>query len=208
MKKILLLLTLSLTLLFSTEFKLQQGWNLMGINANLTLTELQNQIGINNLLVIQGPQQVYKKAYVDENIPDQNDFTVLDENKGYWVKVENNATVIYNPITNHQNLHNITLKAGWNLISIPQSLTLEEVIEKLGRDNLLVIQGANRTYQRSYAQQGFNSANDFTAFDTTQGYWIKVAQESSLELLFNVDKIAIDNTNQAVVSNITLDNVT
>ena len=179
----------------------------MGINANLTLSELQNEIGINNLLIIQGPQKVYKKAYVDANLTEQNDFTALDENKGYWVKVENNATLTYTPIANHQNMHNITLKSGWNLISIPQSLTLEEVIEKLGRDNLLVIQGENRTYQRSYVEQGFDSANDFTNFDTAKGYWIKVAQESTLELLFNIDKTAIDNRNQTVEANITLANV-
>ena len=207
MRKILLLLTLTSAFLFSAEFKFQQGWNLMGINANLTLNELQNQIGVNNLLVIQGPQKVYKKAYVDANLSDQNDFTALDENKGYWVKVANSVTLTYSPITNHQNTHNISLKSGWNLIAIPQSLSLEEVIEKLGRDNLLVIQGENRTYQRSYVDQGFNSANDFTAFDTTQGYWIKVAQDSTLELLFNVDKVAIDNRNQRVEANITLENV-
>ena len=81
MKKILLLLTFLFTSIFANELQLTKGWNLVGINAQLTLTELKNQIGIDNLLIIQGPKKVYKKVYVDANL-DLNDFTELEEDTG------------------------------------------------------------------------------------------------------------------------------
>ncbi|MBU1669398.1 hypothetical protein KKC13_13410 [bacterium] len=206
MKKILFLLTVLLNSLFANELQLQQGWNLIGINANLTLDELKTQLGSDNLLVVQGPEKVYKKAYVDANL-DLNDFTALEENKGYWIKVNNSAILTYTPIGQHQNLHRISLTSGWNLIAVPQSLTISELIEQIGLNNLLVVQGGGQTYQKAYVDQGFTSANDFNDFNITQGYWIKVAEASNLEFLFNVDEIAINNKNEAVVATIDIDSV-
>ncbi len=206
MRKILFLLIFLFTSIFANQLQLTKGWNLVGINAELTLTELKTQIGVDNLLLIQGPQKVYKKAYVDANL-DLNDFIGLEENKGYWIKVENNATLTYTPIAQHQNIHKIALEEGWNLISAPQSLNIDELIEQIGLENLLVIQGDNKTYQKEYVDKGYTSANDFTDFNTTQGYWIKVAEASRIEFLFNVDKIAINNKNEPVITTILIENI-
>jgi len=201
MKRILLLLTILLGSLLANELQVQQGWNLIGINANLTLDQLKNQLGSENLLVIQGPQKVYKKAYVDANL-DLNDFTALEENKGYWIKVNNSTTLTYTPIVQHQNLHRIALTTGWNLISVPQSLNITELLQQIGNNNLLVVQGGGKTYQKAYVDQNFTTANDFNEFNTTQGYWIKVAEATDLEFLFNVDKVAVNNKNEPVVTTI------
>lgn len=206
MKRILLLLTILLGSLLANELQVQQGWNLIGINANLTLDELKNQLGSENLLVIQGPQKVYKKAYVDAHL-DLNDFTAFEENKGYWIKVNNSTTLTYTPIVQHQNLHRIALTTGWNLISVPQSLNITELLKQIGNNNLLVVQGGGKTYQKAYVDQNFTTANDFNEFNTTQGYWIKVAEATDLEFLFNVDKVAVNNKNEPVVTTIDIDSM-
>ena len=138
---------------------------------------------------------------------DLNDFTALEENKGYWLKVDNSATLTYTPIAQHQNLHSISLTTGWNLISVPQSLNITELLEQIGSNNLLVVQGGGKTYQKAYVDQGFTSANDFSDFNTTQGYWIKVAEATDLEFLFNVDKVAVNNKNEPVVATIDIDSI-
>ena len=205
MKKVLIVLILFFTTLSANQLQLQAGWNLIGINTNLTLSELKTQLGTDNLLVIQGAEKVYKKAYLDANQDFLNDFTAMEENQGCWIKLQNSALLTYTPIVNHDNTQSITLNQGWNLIAVPQTLSLEELLEQIGSQNLLVVEGGGQTYQKSYVDQGYSSANDFTDFDTTQGYWIKVAQASSLDFLFNVDQMAIDNKNEAVVATMTVD---
>ena len=204
MKKIIFLLTLFSATLFSNELQLQKGWNLIGIDANITLDELKSQLGSDNVLIVQGPKSVYKKAYTDADL-DLNDFAEFEENKGYWVKLDNSATLTYTPVSHHENLHNIDLVEGWNLVSVPQSLSLSELLSQIGEENLLVVEGDGTTYQKSYIDLGYASANDFSKFNSTQGYWIKVSQDTSVEFLFNVEQVAIDNTNRAVEANITID---
>ena len=84
----------------STELALKSGWNLVGVDAPLTLEEIKAQLGADNLLVIQGSTKVYKKAHVDAK-SNLNDFTAFEKKKGYWVKLEHNATLNYTPFEQH-----------------------------------------------------------------------------------------------------------
>ncbi len=198
MKKILLLLTLLVSFISADELKLKSGWNLVGINAPLTLTELQNQIGVTNLLVIQGPQKTYQKSYVDEGKSFLNDFEAFERGKGYWVKINNDSTLNYTPSNNTESSYTLTLQQGWNLIQSPIALTLNEIISQVGSDNLLVIQGSTQTYQKAYKDGGYGYLNDFETFNLQSGYWIKVATTTTLEFIFNIDKIAVNNSGQAL----------
>ena len=207
MKKILLLSLFSLNILFSQTLLLTTGWNLVGINAEVTISELQTQLGINNLLVVQGSEKVYKKAHIDANLNNLNDFTTIERNKAYWIKIENNATLDFEPIVQHQNIDTIALREGWNLISSPKEVTLSELVNQIGLENLLIVQGTNETYQKSYIDQGFSNANDLDKLESNQGYWIKVRQATQMEFLFNVDKVAVDNKNLPIVQSINVENV-
>lgn len=194
--------------LMSTELPLKSGWNLVGIDAPLTLDEIKTQLGTNNLLVIQGPKKVYKKAHVDANLNNLNDFTAFEKNKGYWVKLEHNATLTYTPVAQHQNSETLTLKEGWNLISPTKKLSLKALLNKIGRENLLVVQGEDRTYQKRYIDEGFSAANDLDILELGKGYWVKVAQAKDVELIFNVDKPAIDNRGVVVVKDFIVNSIT
>lgn len=208
MKKILILLTLVVNFSFAATLNLESGWNLLGINAPLTLDELKTQIGVENLLVIQGEEKTYQKRYVDANTNFLNDFEAFETGKGYWIEVVSNTTLTYGEPTNNRSSFELSLNEGWNLINAPVELTLAELIAQIGVENLLVVQGADETYQKRYidANQGF--LNDFTALSLSGGYWIKVASAVSLNFIFNVDKLAIDNKGQAVVSSMEFNNST
>ena len=70
---------------------LTSGWNLINPTKGLTLDEIKAQVGVDNLLVIQGPTTIYKKEYIDNGTPFSNDFIKFEEPYGYWIKVQNGS---------------------------------------------------------------------------------------------------------------------
>jgi peptidoglycan/xylan/chitin deacetylase (PgdA/CDA1 family) len=68
----------------------------------------------------------------------------------------------------------LSLESGWSLVGVDSSLTLDELKIKIGLDNLLEIQGQNKSYKKVYLDDGKDFLNNFTAFETGKGYWVKV----------------------------------
>ncbi|CAA6805911.1 MAG: Unknown protein [uncultured Sulfurovum sp.] len=200
MKKIFIGLAFLLNFSFSGTLELQSGWNLVGINAPLTIEELKTQIGEDNLLIVQGESKTYQKEYIDDNTPELNDFTAFEEGKGYWLEIESNATLMYPEIVNNESSYVRTLTEGWNLLNAPVGLTISELIRQIGEENLLVIQGSEQTYQRSYSVGGNAHLNDLDTLSIEGGYWIKVASSVNLEFVFNMDQLALNNLGETLVS--------
>ena len=161
------------------NLELNAGWNLLGINDSFDLSALKSALGEENIEVIQGGTKTYQQRYVDLDLEFLNDFTALEEGEGYWIKLNNAKTL---SIEESNLTGSVSLKSGWNLINPYSNLTIDEVIEQVGVDNLLVIQGESKTYQKEYANNEQNSLNDFVGFEDYKGYWIKVSEE--VELLF------------------------
>ena len=196
MKKfIILILILLSSKLFAESLTLKSGWNIIGIDQNISLETIKSELGANNVEVIQGAKKTYQKKYLDANLDRLNDFTGFEKGKGYWVYLSNGATINYIP-TVYSGEEITKLKAGWNIINPLLDLTLEEIITQVGRDNLLIIQGATRTYQKSYVDEGNPDLNDFVKFEKGKGYWIKLLNNSQIRYSFKsmVDKEALDNT--------------
>ena len=201
---------LGVALMFSTQLMaenlgLQAGWNLIGIDQNISLETIKSEVGVGNLEVIQGVKKTYKKKYIDEGLSQLNDFTGFEKGKGYWVRIKSSATITY--VAKQYSGEEITpLKKGWNIINPLLNLTLKEILAQLGKENVLIIQGANKTYQKQYVDEGNSGLNDFTAFETGKGYWIKLSAPSEIKYSFELSKEVIDNTGHPVKYNITLDN--
>jgi hypothetical protein len=195
MKNFILLILILSSTLFADSLTLHSGWNLIGINQNISLQTIKSELGADNIEVIQGAVRTYKKKYLDANLDKLNDFTGFEKGKGYWLYLTNKATINYTPIE-YTGEEITTLKAGWNIINPLQDLTLKEIIEQIGRDNLLIIQGEEKTYQKSYIDEGNPELNDFVKFEKGKGYWIKLLNSSQIRYKFNsiVDKKALDNT--------------
>ena len=77
--------------------------------------------------------------------------------------------------------NSLSLISGWNLVGANCSLTIEELKTKVGSDNLLVVQGQNKTYQKSYVDEGKDFLNNFIGFEEGRGYWIKVDTNVNVE---------------------------
>jgi len=179
MKKLIIYMILVFTTLLHAEtLSLQSGWNLVGANSSLTIEELKTKMVSSNLLVVQGQNKTYQKSYADEGKDFLNSFTAFEKGRGYWIKVNSAVDVAYNKVT-YTTEQNINLIAGWNLINPPTDLNISEIITQLG-NNLEVIQGQNKTYQKAYVDEGKEFLNSFKKFEEPQGYWVKVASDAML----------------------------
>jgi len=150
--------------------KLEQNWNLIGVNANLTLEELKGKLGADNILVIQGGGEVYKK----ENDLFLNDFTEFKLGEGYWIKLESQTSLEYTPITYTDKT--IQLTSGWNLINPMSNLTLAEIKTQISDTNLEVIQGGGKVYKKDNS----DFLNSFKKLEEPLGYWIKIVNDREL----------------------------
>ncbi len=149
---------------------MSKDWNLMGINANLTLQELQAQLGINNILAIRGVDRTYKNT----NLSFLNSFKAFEPTKGYWMKLRNPADLTYERVVYEENT--ISLKEGWNLINPMSNLTLQEIKSQLG-SSLEAIRGSAKVYKSSNPA----NINSFTQFEEPYGYWVRVNSDSTLQ---------------------------
>ena len=171
------ILFLLFTVSYAETISLNNNWNLVGIDNNMTLSELKTKVGIDNLLVVQGENKVYKRTYIDEEKDFLNDFKFFEKGRGYWIKVKSAVSFEYIENSYGSNEH-ILLTEGWNLINPLTNLTLEAIQEQLG-ESLEVIQGASKVFKKSYLS--INPAlNDFEKFEISKGYWIKVSEEKVL----------------------------
>jgi hypothetical protein len=208
MRWIIFFLVWSVSVLSAETLLLKRGWNLVGINAPLTLAELKQQLGTANLLVVQGPEQVYKKAYIDQGLGNLNDFEAFESSKGYWVKLGSEQNLTYT-VTGSQDPHyTMNLVAGWNLVSTLDAFTLEELISQIGYENLLVVQGEGETYQKAYIDSGNSNANNFERFHSDKGYWIKIREGKTVKFALSHTNVAVDNLGNAVVATMVFEGVT
>ena len=169
---------------------LKAGYNSVSFNREYTLDNMLQSIGSSNLLSVQGVgnNATYKKSYVDNGEGFLNDFEKTLLGKAYWIKVLNEVSIEYAPIIYEEN-QTISLDVGWNFVAPFTLLTLSEIKEQLGNNNLLVVQGtgSNATYKKSYLDSGEDFLNDFNQFEESKGYWIKVAEASFLTFEFSAN---------------------
>jgi hypothetical protein len=152
---------------------LKTGWNLVGANSSLTLSELKTKIGAENLLIIQGQHKTYQKAYVDGGKDFLNSFTAFEAGRGYWVNVNSAVNVEYSKIT-YTTEETLSLIRGWSLVNPLINLDLEAIKTQLGT-TLEVIQGSSEIYEKAK-----ESSNNFENFEEPKGYWIKVSSDTTL----------------------------
>ena len=174
--------------LYGDTLHLREGWNAIGINAEMTLEEIKAQLG-DNLLQIQSPDgdETYNKKL--EEILKENykpTFAKFNLGIGYWIKVNNDAELIYQSKI-LSGTHFIDLKGGWNLIAPLKDLSLEEIKAQLG-DNLLQIQSpdGDETYNKKLEEiLKENYKPTFAKFNLGIGYWIKVNNDAELKFVFS-----------------------
>jgi len=186
LKPLLFILLLSNYLVADT-IPLQQGWNLVGTNSQMSLQEIKDQLGDENLLVVQGGGKTYNK----NNPSHLNNFTGFESGNGYWIKVDNDNSLEFTPF---QTSNTIQLQSGWNLID-PHVLSLEELKTQVGDENLIVVQGGGKTYNKNNPSH----LNSFTGFEEPYGYWVKIQSDVT------VSSGTINTPPEATAQSVTLD---
>jgi len=181
--------------------KLNSGWNNVALSP-MTLEKLIEKIGAENLLIVQGalPQSSYRKLFVDQGRPYLNSFKKTEFGQAYWIKVKEAVEFTYSRVK-YSETQEITLNAGWNNVASLYTLTLEEIQEQLGINNVLIIQGAlpQSSYRKLFVDQNRPYLNSFKKFELNQGYWVKLDHEAKLIFEFNLSEIAKDNSNNNLI---------
>ncbi|MCH9739279.1 MAG: CHAP domain-containing protein [Epsilonproteobacteria bacterium] len=159
---------------------IRKGFGLYGMNSSMTLAQLIEKIGVDNLLSINSSGETYQLSYVDDGLDFLNDFTQLEPFKAVWISVAEDVTIDYEEIT-YINNQEITLTGGkWYLLNPPKTMSLESIKSQVGENNIDVIQGLVTTYQQQYVDAGTSFLNDFTGFEESKGYWIKLKDDATL----------------------------
>jgi len=89
----------------------------------------------------------------------------------------------------------IELRAGYNAVGFESNITIEYLIDKIGEENLLVVQGSGSgtTYKKSYLDNGEEFLNDFTQTAFGKGYWIHATEDVNFsyepEMYYGIKKI-------------------
>ena len=135
---------------------LTQGWNLISFPINLTNKSVSS--------IFTPPYKVftYINKWVELNADSQ-----INENRGYWVKVNTNQTLeiegieIANP--------NFNLNPSWNLVS---HRSLDEIPIKQTAINNSIVYTYNGSWLTYYPNRAFNS---LSTLKPGYGYWVKVS---------------------------------
>ncbi len=190
--KILILLVLFLGInLIASTIQLKEGWNAIGINSEMSLDSIKQQLG-DKLLMIQNPQGTKTYNY---NLPSTvtQSFDQFEIGVGYWIKVSSDVDLTYTEESLAGQI-NMNLNAGWNLISPVSELDLDNIKQQLG-NKLLMVQNPQGTKTYNYNLPS-TVAQSFDRFESGVGYWIKVSENATLT--FDVNNIlpnqALDGT--------------
>ncbi|CAA6815398.1 MAG: Unknown protein [uncultured Sulfurovum sp.] len=164
----------------SKTIMITKGFGLYGMNSSMSLTELKEQIGEDNLLAINSATKTYQLAYVNEGLGFLNDFTALEPLSAVWINVAQDVSIDYEEVQYTQTKE-LSLEADkWYLINPPKAMSLVEIKNQVGENNIDTIQGLVKTYQQSYVNAGTGFLNDFTGFEEPNGYWIKLLNNDAL----------------------------
>ena len=162
---------------------LKAPWTLVGINSTMTLERLQSKIDKTNLLVVQGQVKTYQKAYEDRGEGFLNDWSSFEG--AVWVKVAHDVNLTYEEEVYSDKKEIVIIGGAWRLVNPLSEMSLEAIKNQLGADNIDVIQGQVKTYQKAYEDKGEGFLNDLNGFSEPKGYWIKLFNDAVLTFDFS-----------------------
>ena len=159
---------------------ISKGFGLYGMNSSMTLTQLIEKIGVDNLLSINSSKEIYKLSYINDGLSFLNDFERLTMFESVWIEVANDVTITYDETT-YEDDQEITLNGGdWYLLNPPKAMSLDVIKRQVGENNIDTIQGLVSVYKQKYIDEGTEFLNDFIGFEEPKGYWILLKNDATL----------------------------
>ncbi|MBW3001311.1 type VI secretion system tube protein Hcp [Candidatus Woesearchaeota archaeon] len=170
------------------DIDLVKGWNLISLpilsarGVYSTISNIQADIDIIFAYKATDTGSEWKTYSPSSSIP--NTFIFFEPFLGYWIKANKNTTlIIWEAHTN--DLYNITLIQGWNLvgpaISTPKYVNqtispIEAHVDTISEYKVT----DTGTEWKTYSSPKLWFLNTFTTFKPSLGYWIKANQNTTL----------------------------
>lgn len=173
---------LDVTISPNSTVNFKKGWNFVSLNvtpSDLTISNVFADLLIDNKLVrIIGDDKNFDPNFSGP-LSVLNSMDTFIPGKGYWVKVTNNATLIFDVANLVSELMPFNLESGWNNVGyiLPQQtnirIALDELIDESNPDNskLLHAWGENKTFDPRLD----DCSNTLLTLNPGNGYWIKVS---------------------------------
>lgn len=201
MLRILFLILFIYSSLFSNEFNLKKGWNLIGTENEEIILDSNNTYIKNIFTYDNGSWKVFPKNNNYEYL------TSIEPYDGAWILSEQNTIVNFKSLP--KSLETISLVSGWNLISLAIS-----VDELLSNSNVVLIWKYSdgkwyyATNDSTIDQILYSNGYDkMLAAESSDGAWVYVNEDtniilSSTENLFygeTIDNVYVGADRKSVV---------
>jgi serine protease AprX len=164
---------------------LNAGWNLISfditLNPNTPAEVFQTLITANNLQTVTGYQNQQGVFFDPTGLPFLNTLQSIIQGEGYWVKVQNAATLTVQGTAIPANL-TINLLSGWNLISYwrPSTTTPATAFAALISAGKLQMVTGYEQGGKFFDPNGPTFLNTLTEIKNGFGYWVKVNSNCTL----------------------------
>jgi len=169
----------------SDVIALNAGWNLISfdvsLNPNTPAEVFQTLIAANNLQMVTGFQSQQGVFFDPTGLPFLNTLQNIVQGEGYWVKIQNAATLTVQGTAIPVNF-TVNLLSGWNLISYWRSTTTTPATAfaaLISAGKLQMVTG----YElggKFYDPSGPAFLNTLTDIKNGFGYWVKVNSNCTL----------------------------
>lgn len=164
------------------EITLSPGWSLISFDvipfSSNPVNVFAPLISTNNLVIVTGFQNQMGVFFDPDGPPFLNTLQNLLPGEGYWVKVQNAATLTVEGFEYPMDFL-IDLKTGWNLIAYWQqeTTTPEAAFEPLITAGILEMVTGYELGGKFYDPTGQPFLNTLTEIKNGFGYWVKVSED-------------------------------
>ena len=172
----------------SFDISLKKDWNLISLpltSEGKGIEEMLSSIE-GKYSVVAGFDSEGAKVY-DPRLRLFSDLTALDPRQGYWVKMNEPATL--RVVGEEAAMDTLSLKEGWNLIAVPLSLSqngLNDVAMSIepsdAVNSIYRYDASQKQYDvaRFVSKEGWGSADNFDALEAGKGYWVRSNQAATI----------------------------
>ena len=197
--KSLIGLVLAITVMFANTIEVKKGWQLIGVPQRVDIAQTFNNKSVEILWAYDADTQSWMGYSPDANISEKiaqtyTTPTTLLPYQAIWVLSSKDWSLEYTPksVTTAQN-STITLKSGWNLISLPQDIIVSDA---LFGDALIWRYSETKEWSVNDANLSYPTLD---AIKSSDGLWVKSDEDKVIEIDNDASKLHNFSTREAML---------
>jgi len=170
--------------LFGYVYKINEGWNLVGIHSNLKVKDLGNNYKI-IWIYKNGEWYVYSPYENTLNLIKEKKFNVINDinsSNGAWIYSDKNFTFVTDFVDNNK----ISYKKGWKLVSLPKEGNVSKEVFK-NKDIQYVWKFKDNNWYGYSTNEKINNLiseqyNLLKNIKDNEGFWINAKNEGNISI--------------------------